>query len=292
MVAEKRNFTAAAQELGITASAVSQIVKQLEARLGVALLNRTTRSTSLTEAGERFLNQAGPAMEQILTALANVGEFAGAPSGLLRINLPRAIYEYYMSPIVASFEKKYPDVSVELYFEDGTSDIVERGFDAGIRLSDILAKDMVAIKLIGPVKFVIAGSPKYFNKKGRPRHPKELLSHNCILTRFSPERVYDKWEFETRGAEFQVQVKGKLIVNDSTFAKLAAAEGRGVIYTAAQSIENHLQSGKLETVLDSYSTSSAGFFLYYPRRSQVLPKLRAFIDHIKASSAPVNPPQD
>lgn len=280
-VAEKRNFTAAANDLGITASAVSQIVKQLESRIGVALLNRTTRSVSVTEAGERFLAQAGPAMDQLLAALSNVGEYAETPSGLLRINLPRALYESYISPRVVSFQKKYPQVSVELYFEDGTSDIVEQGFDAGIRLSDILQKDMVAVKLIGPVRFVTVAAPKYLNKYGRPKHPKDLLAHNCLMMRLSPDRIYDRWEFEHRGSEFQVQVKGSLMLNDTTFLRQACLEGRGMMYGALDSIEPYVRSGKLEIVLESYSAISTGFYLYYPRKSQVLPKLRAFIDHLK-----------
>lgn len=160
-VADRRNFTAAAKTLGISPSAVSQTIKQLEQRLGVALLSRTTRSTSLTEAGARFLNQAGPALDQILVALENVGTYAEKPSGLLRLNLPRQIYPFYVAPLIMSFIQNHPEVTVELFFEDQQADIVERGFDAGIRLSDILAKDVVAIKLFGPVRFVAAASPNY-----------------------------------------------------------------------------------------------------------------------------------
>ncbi len=182
-VAETRNFTAAAKTLGISPSAVSQAIKQLEQRLGVALLSRTTRSTSLTEAGEGFLNHAGPALDQVLVALENVGSYAEKPSGLLRLNLPRQVYPLYAAPLVASFIRKHPDITVELFFEDEASDVVEKGFDAGIRLSDILAKDVVALKLFGPVRFVTAASPEYFDKMGRPKHPEDLLSHNCIRPR-------------------------------------------------------------------------------------------------------------
>jgi DNA-binding transcriptional LysR family regulator len=203
VVAEKRNFTAAAKTLGISPSAVSQAIKQIEQRLGVALLSRTTRSTSLTEAGERFLHQAGPALDQILGALEDVGTYAEKPAGLLRLNLPRQIYPCYLAPLITSFIKKNPDVTVELFFEDQSSDIVEKGFDAGVRISDILAKDVVAIKLLGPVRFVTAGSPNYFDRMGRPKHPKDLLSHNCIRSRLGPV-VYDRWEYEHKGKELQV----------------------------------------------------------------------------------------
>lgn len=279
-VAEKLNFTLAAKQLGVSPSAVSQAVKLLERRLGVALLSRTTRSTSLTEAGRRFLAEAGPGLDQVLSALENVGSYAKTPSGLLRINLPRQIYRSYLAPFIASFLKRYPEITLELFFEDRTSDVVENGFDAGIRLSDILAKDMMAFKLFGPVRFVTAASPKYLNKAGRPKHPEDLLSHNCICPRLGAG-VYDKWEFEHKGKEFQVQVKGSLILNDSILNLEAAMEGAGVIYTFEDAIKDQVRSGKLEIVLSQFACMSEGFYLYYPKRSQVLPKLRAFIEHVK-----------
>lgn len=282
-VAETRNFTAAAKTLGVSPSAVSQTIKQLEQRLGVALLSRTTRSTSLTEAGERFLDRAGPALDQILVALERVGSYAEKPSGLLRINLPRQVYVAYLAPFVASFTQKHPEITLELFFEDQQSDVVEKGFDAGIRLSDILAKDVVAIKLFGPVRFVTAASPKYLDAMGRPKHPKDLLSHNCIRPRLGAG-VYERWEFEQKGKEFQVQVKGSLILNDSLLILDAAEHGLGVIYTTENTAMNKARSGRLEVILTSFACTSAGFYLYYPNRSHVLPKLRAFIEHIKTES--------
>jgi DNA-binding transcriptional LysR family regulator len=281
MVADTRNFTAAAKMLGVSPSAVSQTIKQLEQRLGVALLSRTTRSTSLTEAGEGFLSQAGPALDQIRAALENVGTYAEKPSGLLRLNLPRQVYPFYVAPLVASFTKKHPEITVELFFEDQTSDVVEKGFDAGIRLSDILAKDMIAIKLFGPVRFVTAASPKYFDKMGRPEHPKDILLHNCIRLRLGAG-LYERWEYEHQGKEFQVQVKGSLILNDSLLMLDAAVDGAGIVYSTEEAIRDEVRSGKLEIVLDQFAYTSTGFYLYYPKRSQVLPKLRAFIEHIKS----------
>jgi DNA-binding transcriptional LysR family regulator len=281
LVADRRSFTAAATALHISPSAISQIIKQLEGRLGVALLTRTTRSMSLTEAGERFLAQAGPAIEQILAAMEDLGSYARKPSGLLRINLPRAVYPTYLAPMLTSFIEKYPDITVELCFEDGQSDIVGSGFDAGIRLSDILAQDMIATKLFGPVKFVTAAAPRYLDRMGRPKHPKDLLSHNCLRSQLGT-RLYDGWEFEHKGKEFSVQVKGSLIFNDSWLMARAATDGSGVIYTAEDAIREEVKAGKLEIVLASYAASSTGFYLYYPSQSQALPKLRAFIDHVKA----------
>ena len=280
LVADKRNFTAAAVALEISPSAVSQVIKQLEHRLGVTLLSRTTRSTSLTEVGQRFLSTAGPALDQILASLEEVGTYAKKPSGLLRLNMPRAIYSF-MAPLIVSFTREHPEVSVELFFEDEQTDVFEKGFDAGIRLSDILAKDVVALKLFGPVKFVVAGAPKYFHKAGRPKHPKDLLVHNCIRVRFGRSVLYDKWEFEQKGEEFQVHVKGSLILNDSMLAKAAAIDGAGLVYTTEDSIRDLVKSGDLEIVLAPFIASSTGFYLYYPKKSQVQPKLRAFVDHIK-----------
>lgn len=284
LVAEKQSFTAAATELGISPPAVSQIIKQLESRMGVALLSRTTRSTHLTEAGEAFLEQAGPALEQILAAMQNVRNYAARPSGLLRLNLPRAIYPNYLAPLISSFRTKYPEVSVELYFQDEETDMVAQGFDAGIRLSDTLARDMVAIKLFGPVHFVTAGSPRYLEKAGRPQHPRDLLAHDCLRVRFGNAALYDRWEYVQGGNEFSVHVNGTLIMNDVFMLVNAAVAGAGLIYTTMDSVEDKLQNGELEMVLDQYATSSTGFYLYYPQRSQVLPKLRAFIEHIRAEA--------
>lgn len=280
IVADKRSFTGAAKIFGVSASAVSQTIKQLEQRLGVALLSRTTRSTSLTEAGEKFLSQAGPALDEVLSALEEVGTYAREPSGLLRLNLPRQIYPVYMAPIIASFAKKHPEIQIELFFEDQQSDVVAEGFDAGIRLSDILAKDMVAIKLFGPVRFVAAAAPKYLDKAGRPKRPEDLLGHRCICPRLGGG-PYDKWEFAQKGKDLEVHVRPALVVNDTLLMLEAAAAGLGLVYTTENAIEDKLKRRELEIVLAQFAVSSSGFYLYFPRRSQVLPKLRAFIDHLQ-----------
>jgi len=177
VVAEKRNFRAAAEALGISPPAVSQAIKQLESRLGVTLLARTTRSTRVTEAGERFLRDADPALDQLIMAMESVGSYAKKPTGLLRIGLSRALYPTLMEPLILSFAKKYPDVTVELFFDDDLTDVVEQGFDAAVRLSEYMAKDMVAQKLSGPLHFVTVAAPKYFSKSGRPKHPKDAQLH-------------------------------------------------------------------------------------------------------------------
>lgn len=280
-VAETRNFTLAAKAIGVSPSAISQTIKQLEQRLGVALLSRTTRSTSLTEAGKRFLDEAAPALDQVLAAIENIGSYAKKPSGLLRLNMPRQFYLFYFAPLVASFIEKHPEITVELFFEDQASDVFAQGCDAGIRLSDILAKDVVAMKLFGPIRFVTSASPQYLKKMGAPKHPEDLLTHRCIIPRLGAG-LYDKWEFEHRGKEFQVQVKGPLILNDSLIMLRAGEDGIGVLYSTEEAVKDSARTGKLEIILNQYAASSNGFYLYYPKRSQVLPKLRAFIEHVKS----------
>lgn len=280
LVAEKRNFTAAAEALRISPSAISKMIRQLEARLGVTLLTRTTRATSLTEAGEKFLNQAGPALEAILGAMNDAGHAADKPVGRLRLNVPQIVYPNFLKSVVASFMEKYPDVTVELFFENAATNIFERGFDAGIRLSDILAKDVVTLKLFGPVRFVVAGSPEYLKQAGRPEHPRDLHSHHCICVG-AGSRIYDRWEFESDGKELEVQVKGPLIMNDTILATDAAIEGLGLVYITEDAIADKVEAGQLEIVLNQYAAISTGIYLYYPQRSRVHPKLRAFIKHLK-----------
>jgi DNA-binding transcriptional LysR family regulator len=282
LVADARNFTAAARTLRVSPSAVSKMIRQLEERLGVTLLTRTTRATSPTEAGERFLLQAGPALEIIMAAMADAGSSAEKPAGRLRLNVPQLIYPNFLKSAVASFVAKYTDVSVEMFIENAATNIFERGFDAGIRVSEILEQDMVALKLMGPVPWVVAGSPKYLDAYGRPEQPKDLLSHDCICVG-AGERIYDRWEFE--GKELAVQVKGSLVTNDATIALDATVAGAGLIYTNEVALSDKVALGELEIVLGDFAGSSTGIYLYYPRKSRVAPKLRAFIEHINEIKA-------
>ena len=280
-VAETRSFSVAARRLGVSASAVSQTIKALEGRLGVALIARTTRSSSLTEVGRRFLERAGPAIDQILSALEEAESDGKAASGLLRLNLPRHAYPLHIAPLIASFTRKHPEITVELYFEDHRSDVVGQGFDAGIRPSDILAQDVAVIKLTGPIRYVAAASPAYLDRNGRPRHPRELSAHNCLCTRLDT-RIYDHWEFEETGREFSVAVKGSLIMNDPSMMEDAAARGEGIVYMPEHLVRERMAKGDLEIILGDYASRSDGFYLYYPKPAQALPKLRAFIEHVKA----------
>lgn len=282
LVAEKRSFTAAAEELRVSAAAVSKMVALLERKMKLTLFTRTTRTVSLTEAGQAFLNQAGPAMEMLMAAQDNALSTAKKPSGSLKINMPGIFYPIYLAPYIASFNQKYPDITLDIYSSDEAIDVFESGYDAGIRTSDILAKDMVAIKLFGPIKWVTAASPKYLNKFGRPKHPKDLLNHNCIKARFGMgASIYDRWEYQEKGKEFEVKVQGNLIFNDTLQIRHAVMDGLGLTYNSFEVVEEQVKSGKLEIVLSQYQIQSDGFYLYFPKSSQVSPKLRAFIDHFK-----------
>lgn len=279
LIAELGSFTAAATALGVSPSAISQAVKQTEDRLGVTLFNRTTRSVNLTEAGSRLVAQIGPAIEEIITAVDEAADAAGKPSGLLRLNLPKMIYRSSIKPLITSFMARYPDIRVELFFENDPMDIVAGGFDAGVRASEILASDMIAVKLFGPVRYLVVGAPDYLRRHGRPAHPRELTSHNCLCGRIG-RTLYDHWEFESRGGEFQVRVKGSLVLNDAELTIEAAADGVGLAFVTDDAVRDRLDTGELEVILEKYACSTEGFYLYYPSRSNSQPKLRAFVDHV------------
>lgn len=282
LVAEKKSFIAAAEELGISSAAVSKMISNLERKMGITLLTRTTRTVRLSQAGSTFLEQAGPAMEQIIIAQENAKSHAIRPSGLLRVNVPAIFYNYYMKEIIKNFLQKYPEVTFEVYSDDQASDIFEQGFDAGVRADDILAKDLIALKLSGPIEYVTAASLNYLQKHGTPKHPKELLNHNCIRLRFgSSSSIYDKWEFQENKREFSVKVNGNLILNNSESIRYAALTGEGIIFTDLACIKDDVKNKKVKVILSKYQVTSTGYYLYYPHKKHISPALRAFIEHFK-----------
>lgn len=281
IVAEKGNFTEAAKVMGVSPSAISHTIKQLEKTLGSVLLNRTTRSISLTELGQKFLREYKPGLEKIMNAMDNLANFSGKPVGTLRLNLPRACWPNVIAPVLAGFRKKYPEIIIDLHFEESLVDMVREGYDAGIRPSEMAAGDMTAIMISSPFRYVIAASPSYLKKNGIPKHPQELLNHECIHYKFDIDRSYKRWEFEEEGKEISIETKAVLIVNDSIIMADSAIKGLGLIYTAEDVIKEPLKSGKLVLVLEKYAPSSDGYYLYYPNISQVSPKLRAFIEYLK-----------
>ena len=278
-VAEHRGFTAAAAALEVSPSALSQAIRQLEARLGVRLLNRTTRSISLTEAGEAYLARVGPALGDVLEAGEQIHALQGRPSGVLRINAARISVAMVLQPLLAGFLQKHPDVQIEVSNDEGFVDIVERGFDAGIRLGESVQKDMIAIPLGGPITVAIVGSPSYFKRHPIPKHPSELVNHNCVRFRFTGSGTIHKWELEVDGRLVEFEIGGNLTISDSLFSPEAAAEGLGLAYTFEQLSRPYVQSKRLKRVLSEFSPTFPGFYLYYPSRRQQPAKLKAFVEY-------------
>lgn len=279
-VAAHRNFRAAAADLGVSPSAVSQAIRALEARVGVALVARSTRSVGLTEAGRRFLELAGPAMHDLHEAFEAARSLGERPSGLLRLTVPRSVAAPVIRPILPGFCAACPDVQIEIVADSGFADVIRDGFDAGIRVGELVHPDMIGVRLTSPFRYCVAGAPGYFEKHGRPERPADLSAHRAIQYRQqSSGRIY-RWEFTEDGHEFEVDMTGPLIVNDEALMLSLALDGLGLAYLAEPLVRDHVAQGRMETVLQAYCPESPGLFLYYPSRAQSLPKLKAFVDYM------------
>ncbi len=288
-VAARRSFRQAADDFGITPSAISQTIRSLEARLGVALLTRTTRSVGLTEAGERFLERARPAFDEIVAAGDAARDLAERPSGLLRLAVPRAVVPLLLQPVLASFAEDYPDVVVEIVASEELVDLAKDGFDAGIRLGEFIAADMVAVRLTPSFRYAIVASPGYLERRGRPEVPEDLQRHSCVRMRRS-SGVLAPWRVEAGGLPVEVVVSGPLVVNDFPTMLVAALGGVGLAQVPEPIAAKRVSEGQLEEVLAAYASRSPGVFLYHSGSRQVLPKLRAFIDHVRRQSADLGTP--
>ena len=281
-VARHRNFRRAAADLGVTPSAVSQAVRVLEARLGAALFVRTTRSVGLTEAGQRFLDRAGPAFEEIVAAGEAARDVGQRPTGLLRLSVPRAVVPLILEPVIASFCQAYPEVELEIAASDEMVDLATGGFDAGIRLGHFIATDMVAVRLTPSFRFVVVGSPDYLDRQGRPERIDDLRRHACLRLRRSNGAIAP-WTFVDGNEAIEAMVSGPLIAHDYPTLLGAAVRGIGLAQIPRPVAEGPIEQGKLEPVLDANAATTPGVFLYHPGKRQILPKLRAFIDHLKSS---------
>jgi len=280
-VAGRRSFTAGARAVGMSPSAASQAVARLEQALGAALLVRTTRSVSLTDAGSRLLAEAGPALSTAFAALEAVRAARDAPSGVLRLNVPRVTCRVALPRILAEFARRYPAVRAEVVVDDRRIDIVEGGFDAGIRSREAIQKDMIRVRLSPPLRMAVVGSQRYFAARGRPRHPRELVKHACLGWRLPSGDGEYRWEFSERGRAIEVAVSGPVFTNDVDFLLACAEQDLGLAFVAEPEAMRQLAAGRLEKVLDEYSAELAGLFLYFPRAARDLPKLRAFVACVK-----------
>ena len=284
-VAHHRSFRKAAAELRVTPSAIGQAVRSLEARLGVALFLRTTRSVGLTDAGERFLARAKPAFDELVAASEIARGLGQRPSGLLRLTVPRSVVPILLEPLIASFCQAYPEIEVEIAVSGQLVDLAAQGFDAGIRLGQFIAADMVAVRLTPPLRFIIVGSPAYFKRSGRPERPEDLRQHACVRLRRS-DGTFAPWSLDDHGRTMEIAVSGPLIAHDFPTILGAAIKGVGLAQVPGPIAAEAVAAGKLVEVLEPFAPMAPGVFLYYPSRRQMMPKLRAFIDHVKSRSEP------
>lgn len=291
-VARHGSFTRAATESGVSASALSQSIRALEAQLSVRLFNRTTRRVALTEAGAQFLDRVRPALSMLEAAYESLDETRGEPTGLLRVNLPRIAGDLLVVPHLAEFAQRYPRVVVELSLDEGLTDLIGEGFDAGIRLGERLARDMVAVPLSGPLRIAVAGSPAYFARHPKPSTPDDLVRHDCLRYRFSTSRGIYRWEFAEPGERagpsrrvFEVETSGSFVTNDLRTMVVAAEQGVGLLHVIEDFIRPQLADGRLVRVLDEWALTFDGFSLYMPSRAQMPSKLRAFVDFLKEKHA-------
>jgi DNA-binding transcriptional LysR family regulator len=284
-VADNLSFRAAAVRLGITPSALSHTVRQLEERLGVRLLHRTTRSVSLTDSGRRLLERLRPAMAEITSALDDLNGERTRPFGRLRIYSTHLAAAAVIAPVWARFLSTYPDVHLELILDEASTDIVAQGFDAGIGSKDRAAADMVAVRVMAPMRVAVVGAPEYFAPRPLPRTPDDLAQHDCVQYRRSSNESPFEWVFERGGRSRRISVAGRLMVNDPQMYVRAAVDGLGIVYTIEPLAEPFLRSGQLVRVLEDWSPSFEGMFLYYPGHRQVPAPLRALIEMIRISSS-------
>jgi DNA-binding transcriptional LysR family regulator len=286
-VAEFKSFTVAASKLEVTPPAISKAIRLLERRHGVALFQRTTRRVALTEAGDALFKRLRPAAGEISDAFEVLGAYGDRPMGTLRITMPRSTAGFLLNALVPDFRRDYPDVTLELSLDDALVDLVADGYDAGIRLGEVVEQDMVALRLTPEITWSIVGAPAYFSTASRPRAPEDLVAHESIRYRFPGSRRIHQWEFKRGRREFLVDVKGGLVINDRALLVDFACKGLGLAYVSDLEVREHVAAGQLEPLLQAFIPSNTGLYLYFPKRSQSQLKLRVFIDAIrKLSSRP------
>jgi DNA-binding transcriptional LysR family regulator len=280
-IARERSFTKAAAQLGLSQSSLSHIIRELEARLGVRLLTRTTRSVSPTEAGERLLNTVAPRMEEIGAELAALSDYRDKPAGTIRITASEHGVNAVLLPKLAKFLPRYPDIKVEAVVDNGLIDIVAERFDAGVRAGGIVAQDMIAVRIGPDLRMAVVGSPAYFRKRPEPRKPQDLIGHNCINLRLPTHGGLYAWEFEKGRDELKVRVEGQVICNGTSQKLSAALSGLGLAYVPEDVVATHVAKGKLKRVLDDWCAPYTGYHLYYPSRRQSSAAFSLLVDALR-----------
>ena len=280
-VARERSFTRAAAQIGVSPSALSHTIRGLEERIGVRLLTRTTRSVALTQAGERLLANVGPRLDEIEAEVAAVSDLRDKPAGTIRITTGVHAAQSILWPALRKLLPDYPDVQVELSADLGFVDIVAERFDAGVRLGETIAQDMVAVRIGPDMRMAAIAAPSYFASRKPPRTPHDLADHNCINLRFPTLGGLYAWEFEKAGRPLNVRVEGQLIVNDAALALQAALDGAGIAYLAADHVQPEIAAGRLERVLEDWCPSFPGYHLYYPSRRQQSPAFSLLVEALR-----------
>jgi len=280
-VARFRSFSRAARELGVSRSAVSQAVRQLEEQLRVVLLSRTTRSVSATDAGRRLVDGAGPALAQALASLTEVSAQPGEAVGRLRLSVPRAAVPFVIDPVLPTFRTRHPRIEIEVVLEDRLVDIVAGGYDAGIRLSEIIERDMVRVRLTRPFRYVVVGTPAYLAQHGTPQRPEDLLRHECITFRSPTTGAPYAWELERGRRSWRVPVRGGIVTNDGLLCASIAKLGLGLAYAPEPMVIDDLRTGCTQPVLEQYAPMVPGYFIYFPSRAQRSAPLRLFVETAK-----------
>ena len=280
-VARERSFTRAAAQLGVSQSALSHTIRGLEERLGLRLLTRTTRSVAPTEAGERLLNSVGPHFEGIETALAALSALREKPAGTIRITSGDHAAGGILWPVIAKLLPDYPDIKVEIFVDNGLTDIVAERYDAGVRLGEQVANDMIAVRIGPSLRMLVVGAPSYFAERQRPKTPQDLTAHNCINIRMPTYGGLYVWEFEKDGRELKVRVDGQLVFNSSALRLSAVLAGMGLAYLFEDQVESYLADGRLISVLTDWSPPFPGYHLYYPSRRQLSPAFALLVDALR-----------
>jgi len=280
-VGRERSFTRAAAKLGVSQSALSHTVRDLEERLGIRLLTRTTRSVAPTEAGERLLRNVGPRLDEIDAELAAVSELREKPAGTIRITAGEHAADKILWPALARLLPSYPDIKVEIVIDYGLTDIVAERYDAGVRLGEQVAKDMIAVRIGPDFRMAVVGAPSYFAKRSKPKNPHDLTTHTCINLRLPTYGGLYAWEFEKRGRELKVRVEGQLVFNNIALRLNAALAGFGLAYLPEDLVQAHIAKGRLIRVLADWCPPFSGYHLYYPSRRQPASAFALFVDTLR-----------
>ncbi|MBA8879115.1 LysR family transcriptional regulator [Phyllobacterium myrsinacearum] len=281
VVAEQRNFRAAADHLGVTRSAVSQLIRRLEDRIGIGLVHRTTRSVSLTEAGEQLLAEIAPAIATIQAAVGAARDLGRQPRGQLRLTVSSIAESFLSGPLLAGFAEAFPDVELDVLVTDDEIDIIKEGYDAAVRLEEVIEQNMIALPVSGDQRQLAVCAPSYLKRRQTPNHPRDLAAHRCINWRPSPRVAPFRWEFTEAGREFTVDVRAEITTNDMGLMVRLAVAGGGITFGMEETFRQHIERGELVPLLEDFCTKFPGFYICYPSRRNLAPKLRALLDYIQ-----------